>query len=115
MKNQKLKSPSSAERKFGVLLEGMDKKIDQVLEGHSVLDHKIENLNHEFQDFRHETNSNFKSVFDYLSRIDDEIKDIKLEISDLKNKLSSKTELSRLANLEKRVKELEVKLASHRN
>lgn len=114
-------NPSIPERKFGVLLEGMDKKINLVLEGHGALDKKIDGLKEEFVEFkgemrvfRDDTVSNFKTVFDYLSRIDDELKAIKSEIFDLKNKLFSKAEVSRLESLEKRVKEMETKLASYK-
>ncbi|MDP1719084.1 MAG: hypothetical protein Q8L24_01525 [bacterium] len=113
-------------RNLGVILENIDSKVEQVLEGHSSLDKKIE-------DFRHETKSevgflrfsqdlllknvkdinikmdrledkndkSFKQILDYLSQIDK-------EIQDLKSRLVNKADVERLVRLEQKVVQIEL-------
>ena len=96
---------------FDKKIDGLDKKIDSVHQElnqkidtvHQGLGAKIDKYYQEFSNFRKETNDNFKTVFEYLSRIDDELHDIKIEIKELKNSLSKKADLERLEALEKRV------------
>ncbi len=115
------------ERQFGVVLEHMDKKIDIVLEGHAALDKKIDDfhdefsglrnefsgLRNEFSGFRKDTESNFSTIFEYLSGIDTELKSIRGEIDEVRKFL--KHDSVRLEALEKRVHELEIKLASFKH
>lgn len=137
MKKNKIskKDSSVAERRFGVVLESIDSKFDLVLEGHSVLDHKIDGVESrltggikelnfkveilagDLKDFKKDTQSSFQTVFDYLSNADkefdfikSEIADIKLEIADLKTKIEEKY-IKRIEELEKRVEKLELTLA----
>ena len=107
------------EQKFGVLLEHIDGKFNQVLEGHAVLDRKIDSVQNELREFRSETtfklntitqvidafktktDANFKVVLEYLSRIDD-------EIQDLKKVFHGKPEMKRLMQLEARMAQVEL-------
>jgi len=112
-------------RQFGVMSEGfsgmhrrfdkLDKKVDsnhkEFLEFRGVMigfknemtDFKSEMIDFkdEMTDFKSETNSNFKAVFEYLSKIDDEIQSIELDIADLKNVLKNKADLDRITQIEK--------------
>jgi len=88
---QKKQNNKITEPQFGVILEDIQDKFETVIEGHTVLDKKIDNIGGELHEFKKETNekfgvvfgfidetrkfidetsSNFKSVFEYLSRID---------------------------------------------
>ena len=98
-------------RQFGVMSEGfsgmhrrfdkLDKKVDsnhkEFLEFRGVMI----GFKNEMTDFKSETNSNFKAVFEYLSKIDDEIQSIELDIADLKNRLKNKADLDRITQIEK--------------
>lgn len=122
MKRAKNKSLKVSENQFGVLLENMDSKIDLVLEQYSFLDKKIGDVNSnlgkkiddvrlelktELLSFKSETKNNFKSIFEYLSKIDDELQFIKAEISEIKSELKKKADLSYIRTLEERIKKLE--------
>lgn len=121
--------------KFDLVLEGhaaLDTKIDKIhvelkreigglkgevggLKGEvGGLKGEIGGLKGDFYAFRAETKENFKTVFDYLLRIDEELKDIKVEITDIKVILENKADLRRLENLEKRIEKIEVELARQR-
>ncbi len=128
MKNEKEKKKVQSKHGETVLLERMDKKIDHVLEGHAVLDKKIEsfnsNLNKKIDDFRFEMKTEFKAlstkvegmedkydknfavVLKYLSRIDD-------EVQYLKRMLFNKADLDRVIALEKRVTEIQLIVEKH--
>lgn len=74
-KTKKLTDSSDESRYFGALLENMDSKIDILVEGHRVLDGKIDKHYFEFQDFRNEVNYKFDVVFDELHLIRNELKE----------------------------------------
>lgn len=130
-KRTNTKNLSAKERHFGVVLEHIDSKFNQVLEGHTA-------LGKELRDFRHETRAdigflkfgqktlvseigdikvkfdrledkydkNFDQIFEYLSRIDE-------EIQNLKKVLSRKADLERLQALEQRVAQVELALKKY--
>ncbi len=122
---KKIKFPddaSEAERYLGVIIEDIDSKMDLLFEGFDSvrkelggkIDDVQEDLNSfktEMRGFKTETRNNFKTVFQYLSRIDEEIQFIKSEIADLKDKLDKKADIERLEKLEKRVNKIEIILA----
>lgn len=106
---------------FGVILEDINSKFDVIKEGHldlseqiKKLDQKVDRNHKEFVEFRSETESNFKTVFELLSNIDDELKDIKSELADIKKTIHNKADLDIVFNLEKRVKVLEAEVMSLR-
>ncbi len=108
---------SNSGRRYGALIESMDKNIKQILEGHDATNVRIDKFYVEFVEFRHETKtfqnetrsfqnemytfrddtkSNFKTLQEHLSLIDDDLK----------------IYAGRLEKLEKRVNGIEIKLAS---
>ncbi|MBI3589723.1 MAG: hypothetical protein HY093_04930 [Candidatus Liptonbacteria bacterium] len=141
-KKSKNRDTDQQSRQFGVILEDMDGKLDTLLEGQqglAVRTDKIEvgfeefegkfdgleskfgglagkfdGLEGKFDSFQEETRSNFRSVFDYLSRIDDELKFIRREIEDLRKTLTAKADLERLETLERRVQKIEEVLVKSR-
>ena len=102
-----------------VLLEEMNSKIDLLLEGHAMSEEKIEGLDKKIDTkidgLRGEMNSNFKTVFEYLSKIDDELQSIKSEIAELKVSLCEKADKNKLSALEERVGKLEENFLHHYN
>lgn len=76
---------SSEQHQLGVVLEDINSKFDQVLDGHTALDTKIEKVYDEVKEFRKEVDWKFNVVLE--------------EIRDLKG--------GRIADLEKRVQRLE--------
>ncbi len=52
----------AVEGRFGVILENIDSNVKQVLEGHAVLDKKIDDFRQEFDESREETNWKFEQV-----------------------------------------------------
>lgn len=79
-----------------VILESIDSKVEQVLEGHAVLDTKLEKFHHELKSEIHDLKLGQKDILAYLSRIDEEIQEIK-------QVLRQKADLERLERLEKEV------------
>ena len=76
MNKKKIKRNSSPEeRTFGVILESMDSKLDAVLEGHHVLDKKIDKVDKKVDDLKTEMNYKFDIVFDELHIIRNELKE----------------------------------------
>jgi hypothetical protein len=73
-KNQK-KELSQIERHFGVILEDIDSKLDLVVEGHRVLDKKIEDFREETDKRFNEVDYKFEIVFDELRLIRNELKE----------------------------------------
>jgi len=55
---------------FGVVLESMGSKIDQMLEGYGALDKKIDTHHGEFCEFRKEVNFKFDVVFEKFGEVD---------------------------------------------
>ncbi|MBI1754772.1 hypothetical protein HY250_04050 [Candidatus Azambacteria bacterium] len=109
MKQQKkktsVKSPKTASRdQFGVILDDINGKFDVMVEGQRSLEQR-------FVSFKKDTESNFKQVFHYLSRIEDELMSIKADIADIKKTLTQKVDKDRVVLLEERVAKLERQLA----
>jgi len=120
---------SADNRRTDVLPENIDKKFNQVLEGHTALDKKIDDFRHETRaelkfirfaqdvlknemgDFRTDVGvlrtdisdlkSSMNQVMEYLKRIDD-------EIQELKSRFYSKADLERVERLEHRVAQVEL-------
>lgn len=86
------KKKNKIKHREGVLLEHMNSQLEQVLEGHTALDKKIDN----FQD------------------IDEEIAFIKSELTDIKKQITTKVEEKRIIDLEQRVIRIEKELATRR-
>jgi len=116
-----------------VVLEDVNSKFDLILEQYSTLRGDIRKNSDELAEFRKETDSNFKILFDfrndmlefkdgneknmavaleYLSRIDDEIQDMKLEIKELKAEFGGSAESGKILDFEKRLKRVEKLLAT---
>ncbi len=74
-KIKKIKNSPGEARQFGVILENIDSKLDLVVEGHQVLDKKIDNVDGKLDDFRNEVNYKFEVVFDELNLIRNELKE----------------------------------------
>ena len=130
IKKSKRVKKNSTQNHSGVLLEEMNSNLKLVLEGHAGLDKKIDGLrgemNSKFDGLRGEMNSkfdglrgemnlkfdkvdnNFKTVFEYLSKIDDELQFIKLELTQIKSDLKKKADLDYLKILEKRINKIEM-------
>jgi hypothetical protein len=72
---KKTKNLNNKEHYVGALLENMDSKIDVLVDGHRVLDGKIDKHYYEFQDFRKEVNYKFDIVFEELHLIRNELKE----------------------------------------
>lgn len=133
------KKKVQSEHTMGVLLERMDKKIDHVLEGHAVLDKKIEgfnsNLNKKIDDFRFEmrtelnhvkaevrlTNYQLKDLVVRIDRIEDKydknfnvimkyLSRIDDEIQDMKKSLAGKVDTKRILILEQHMTEVRLAL-----
>jgi len=100
----KVKRPVRHPDYFEVVVEDIKDKLGVIIEGQTIISER-------FDRFEQQTNSNFQTVFDYLSRIDDELKDIKDEIKKLKEELKGKAELVRLETLEIRVAKIEAEIA----
>lgn len=84
---------NNSKRKEGVLLEDLDSKLDLVLDGHKVLDKKIDGLGKELQEFKKDT----KYKLDLIVK----------EIKEIKDKLDKVIYRPELEVLEKRVEKLE--------
>ena len=78
------------------------------------IDRDLKEIKEEFRGEFRGVNSNFKTIFDYLSRIDDELKDIRNEMKKMREELKSKTDLVRFEALESRVFKIEEELAHRR-
>ncbi len=114
---------------FGVLLERMDDKITLLAEGQTAfreevkvefgkvwdkfdsidgrvgsIDSRLYSIDGRLDSLEQEMRSNFKTVFEYLSRIDGEIAEIKMM-------LENKADKQELAAIERRVARLEAELA----
>jgi len=94
------KQVAPAEHRFGVLLEHMDKKLDLVVEGHVVLDKKLE-------DFKINVDRRF-------DEIDYKLEAMAGELHVVRNELKEKVGRDEFMLLEKRVIALEKKV-THKN
>ncbi len=96
------------ERGFGAILEDLSDKFSIMIEGLSMVNQKFDTFKIEITeriDSLEETmRSNFKTVFDYLSRMDEDIQQIKSDFANLKVSKADETEVAqmkiRIANLE---------------
>lgn len=88
------------EHRFGVLLEHMDKKLDLVVEGHVVLDKKLDN-------FKEDVDGRF-------DEIDYKLEAMAGELHVVRNELKEKVGRDEFLLLEKRVMALEKKV-THKN
>lgn len=59
----------STQHQLGVVLEDINSKFDQVLDGHAALDKKISGFYKEFVDFRNEANWKFEQILEELREI----------------------------------------------
>ena len=133
-KNQrggKFPKRSLSERRFGVLLEAIDKNVKLAIEGHTVLDKKIEDFRHEMrkevsflrltQDLTHNQlkdlvvridriedkyDNNFEGIMKYLSRIEDEIQHFKKAVA-------GKADIGQIVILEKEIAEVRLAVQRH--
>ena len=97
MRKAKIKKVNKEQKDYvETLLEDVNSKFDAVIEGHQVLDAKIDNLEDKMD-------RRFNNVEIKLDSIETEIHSIKSEIKELKNLLVKKADLGRLEILEKRV------------
>ena len=84
-------------------MDSLDSKVDSLDSKFDSLDSKVDSLDSKVDSLGEEMRSNFKTIFEYLARIDDEVRDIKKE---LKNKADKKD----LESLEKRIARVEIDL-----
>lgn len=98
-KNSKKETSPSA-RQFGVVLEDINSKIDLVVEGHQVLNKKIDKVDEKLEDFRKEVNERFNEVDYKFETVFDELHLIR-------NELKEKVGRDEFVLLEKRVLALE--------
>lgn len=109
---------------FGAILEDISGKFSAISEGQSMLaermdrqevrmdrlEIKVDNLETKVDNLEINMNSKFKTVFDYLSRIDDELQDIKKEMERLSLTKADKVEIKelsyRVSNLERELAEV---------
>jgi hypothetical protein len=86
----------------------MDGKFDGLEQRFDGLEQRFDGLEQRFDKFEKETGDNFRSVFEYLSRIEDEIVDIKQELKRLQK---NKADRNEVLDLMRRVEVLEKKIA----
>lgn len=87
LKSKKNKSFKKADNYTAVLLEKMHDDIKLVAEGQVVVQRQLDEFKGEMHEFKEDTKSSFKSILEYLSRMEDEIMEIK---EDLKNNYERK-------------------------
>ena len=105
--NKTTKKNPNKERRFGVVLENIDAKLDLVVEGHQVLDKKIDKNHQELKDFRSEVNYKFGVVFEKFDEVADELHLIH-------NELKEKVGRDEFIILEKRVAKIEKSMYAHK-
>lgn len=122
-----------AKNEFGVILEDINSKFEQVLEGHAALDKKFDK---KIDEFRHEMRSDVKLLQIGHRALTDRLRDVEVkidvmdgnvrdlqssskqileylsrideEIKNLKTRLDKKADLERILHLEKRVAQIEL-------
>lgn len=72
---KKTKNSKNGEHYVGALLENMDSKIDVLVEGHQVLDKKIDDLSNNVDKRFNEVDYKFETVFDELHLIRNDLKE----------------------------------------
>jgi predicted nucleic acid-binding Zn-ribbon protein len=99
-----------------VLLEDMRDGIRAIGEQHTSLNDKIDNVYNELIDFKSDTKASFKSISEYLSRIEDELVEVKNELKKIKVEKVDKKDFEWLKNkvldLEKRLDKYKKKQAA---
>jgi hypothetical protein len=85
--------------------QALKNKMDGKFDG---LEQRFDGLEQRFDRFEKETGDNFKSVFEYLSRVENEIVDIKQELKRLQK---NKADRNKVLDLMRRVEVLEKKIA----
>lgn len=119
MANKKSKKNNQLEEKrFGVILEDIDKKFELVLEGNSVLDKKIDKVDKKLEGFKEETNFKFEVVNGKIDKLEgkmdsmeEKMEIMKSDINLIKNSLKVKVDLEEFQSLEKRVALLEKRIS----
>ena len=111
------------ESQVGALLENLDGSIKILAEGQDLLRCGVEDFKKETKNrfdalerdlmvFKIETGKNFKTVLDYLSRIDDELADIKAKLKKIDETKIERQEfnlvLQRLSNAEQAIEEFKL-------
>lgn len=114
IKKQKQKYPAEINRHFGVVLEDINSKMSLVLEGHHVLDKKIDVFKKEFIEFKEETNAKFNIMGKRMDTMGEDIGSLKQDMVIVKSKLTSienqlkqKVDINQFEQLEQRVIRLE--------
>ncbi len=101
---------SATERRFGVVLENIDSKMDLVLEGHQALDtkfsKKIDKVDEKLEDIGEKIDIHTEMIGSMAT----DVEIIKSNIEFIKNSLKKKVDIDEFAVLEKRVALLERKL-----
>jgi archaellum component FlaC len=118
MEKHSRKSDERTKDRYTVVLEQINSKIDLLVEGHQglgqkmerlddridQLDNTMERLDEKFEGFRAETESSFRTLADYLARIE----------AELHGELKSRVGMKEFAALQKRVEQLEENLRQTR-
>lgn len=139
-KIQKTKIPesSTAEKYFGVILEDVNSKFDQVLEGNGAIHKEFKDFRSEFNEFRNETNFKFgvltgevKETSSKVSNLESKVSNLESkydknfdqilkylsqideEIRDLKKILYQKADLERLERVEQEVAQIKLIVKKH--
>ena len=109
------KEPKKKKNYYEVTMEYIKDTVKVVAEGQKAMGEKIDRdlteVKTDISNLRGEMRSSFKTIFDYLSRIDDELKDIRNEMKKMREELKSKADLVRFEILESRVLKIEEELA----
>jgi chromosome segregation ATPase len=96
--------------KLDVRMGRVETKVDNLETKVDNLETKVDGLDAKVDNLEINMNSKFKTVFDYLSRIDDELQDIKKEMERLALTKADKTEIKelsyRVSNLERELAEV---------
>lgn len=93
---------------FGVILEEFREIFKGLGEGQKILSGQMERVEGRMDRMETEMRSSFKTVMEYLTRIDDELQEVKV-------KLSQKAQIKEVKELQNRVLKLEIELTSLRN
>lgn len=65
-----------------VLLEKMHDDIKLIAEGQGGIQRQLDEFKNEMYEFKKDTKSSFKSILEYLSRIEDEVMEVRKELKD---------------------------------
>ncbi len=94
------KNLSERFNKFDVRLSGVEDKVSMDTTKLLVIDGNLREMKRDNKD-------NYKTIIEYLSRIEDEIQSMKTDIKYLKENLKEKADLDRLRKVEKSLAKLE--------